>query len=95
MLDEPSSGLDQRETAVFGRILERVVEERGTGILLVEHDMALVMGVCSFIYVLEFGRLVAEGTPNQIRESAVVQAAYLGEPLSGNGTITPGVVSSG
>lgn len=95
MLDEPSSGLDQRETAAFGRILERVVEERGVGILLVEHDMALVMGVCSFIYVLEFGRLVAGGTPNQIRESPVVQAAYLGEPLSGNNTIVAGVVSSG
>lgn len=78
MLDEPSSGLDKAETEAFAQVLRRVVAERGCGILLVEHDFALVMRVCSYVYVLDFGRLLFEGTPVEIAESSVVQAAYLG-----------------
>ena len=78
MLDEPSSGLDHDETARFGEILQQVVAERGVGVLLVEHDMGLVMGICSSIYVLDFGRLLFHGTPSQVAASAVVRAAYLG-----------------
>jgi ABC-type branched-subunit amino acid transport system ATPase component len=78
LLDEPSSGLDKAETAVFGSILRRVVEERGSGILLVEHDMDLVMRICDYIYVLDFGELIFEGTPVEVRRSPVVRAAYLG-----------------
>src|SRR5207244_4131694 len=63
LLDEPSSGLDRDETRQFGDVLSRVVDERGIGILLVEHDMSLVMRVCSYIYVLDFGHLVFEGEP--------------------------------
>ena len=79
LLDEPSSGLDRSETARFGEILGRTVAERGTGILLVEHDMALVLSVCDYIYVLEFGRVIFEGTPADIRGSKVVRKAYLGQ----------------
>ena len=63
LLDEPSSGLDHDETRTVRRDPAQVVRERGCGILLVEHDMALVMDVCEYIYVLDFGRLIFEGTP--------------------------------
>ena len=78
LLDEPSSGLDQAETQQFGEILRRVVAERGIGILLVEHDMALVQQVCERVYVLDFGRLLFEGTADEMITSDVVRAAYLG-----------------
>ena len=78
LLDEPSSGLDRVETEAFGRVLQRVVRERGTAILLVEHDMSLVMEICHYIYVLDFGQLVFEGTPADVSASDVVRAAYLG-----------------
>jgi len=78
LLDEPSSGLDQAETQEFGRILRRVVAERGIGILLVEHDMSLVQQVCDRVYVLDFGRLLFEGTAGDMISSDVVRAAYLG-----------------
>jgi ABC-type branched-subunit amino acid transport system ATPase component/branched-subunit amino acid ABC-type transport system permease component len=78
LLDEPSSGLDRNETAAFDDVLRRVVDERGCAVLLVEHDMSLVMNVCSYIYVLDFGRLVFEGDARSVAASPVVQAAYLG-----------------
>jgi ABC-type branched-subunit amino acid transport system ATPase component len=78
LLDEPSSGLDQAETERFGSVLQHVVSARGTGLLLVEHDMALVMDVCEYIYVMDFGRVIFAGTPDAVRESEIVQAAYLG-----------------
>ncbi|MFI5042116.1 MAG: ATP-binding cassette domain-containing protein [Acidimicrobiales bacterium] len=78
LLDEPSSGLDHAETRAFGEILAHVVEARGLGILLVEHDMSLVRQVCDLVYVLDFGRLLFDGTTDEMTHSAVVQAAYLG-----------------
>ncbi len=78
LLDEPSSGLDHDETARFGEILRTVVADRNCGILLVEHDMTLVMDVCEYIYVLDFGRMIFEGTPAEVAASRDVQAAYLG-----------------
>lgn len=78
LLDEPSSGLDHSETEEFGRILQLVVRERGCGIVLVEHDMSLVMGICDYLYVLDFGKLLAEGTPAEMAASPLVRAAYLG-----------------
>jgi ABC-type branched-subunit amino acid transport system ATPase component/branched-subunit amino acid ABC-type transport system permease component len=78
LLDEPSSGLDVAETRRFGEILVSVVDKRGIGILLVEHNMELVMEVCRTLYVLEFGRLIFSGTPEQARTSKAVRTAYLG-----------------
>ena len=78
LLDEPSSGLDRNETARFANVLRRVVDERGVGILLVEHDMSLVLSVCSNIAVLDFGRLIFTGAPSEVAGSPVVRAAYLG-----------------
>jgi ABC-type branched-subunit amino acid transport system ATPase component len=82
LLDEPSSGLDHAETEAFGQILRHVQAERGTGIVLVEHDMSLVMDICDYIYVLDFGELIFEGSPADVRSSPIVQAAYLGDPKS-------------
>ena len=78
LLDEPSSGLDEEETEKFGAILKNVVAERGLGILIVEHDMALVMDVCDYLYVLDFGHLIFEGTTAEVQASELVRAAYLG-----------------
>jgi ABC-type branched-subunit amino acid transport system ATPase component/branched-subunit amino acid ABC-type transport system permease component len=83
LLDEPSSGLDAEETRRFGDVLTNVVAERGCGILLVEHDMSLVMDICEYIYVLDFGRKVFEGTAAEVAASPVVQAAYLGTEVVG------------
>src|SRR5580658_3939976 len=79
LLDEPSSGLDAHETEMFGRILRTVVESRGIGILLVEHDMTLVREICDHVYVLDFGSMIFEGNPQEMQASDVVRAAYLGE----------------
>jgi ABC-type branched-subunit amino acid transport system ATPase component/ABC-type branched-subunit amino acid transport system permease subunit len=79
LLDEPSSGLDAAETEAFGILMRRIVEERGLGILLIEHDLSLTMSVCDDLYVLDFGKLIYEGTPESARASEIVQSAYLGD----------------
>jgi ABC-type branched-subunit amino acid transport system ATPase component/branched-subunit amino acid ABC-type transport system permease component len=79
LLDEPSSGLDRAETVRFGEILQQAVAERGIGILLVEHDMALVTDICDYIYVLDFGKPIFQGSPAEVMSSPVVKAAYLGD----------------
>jgi branched-chain amino acid transport system ATP-binding protein len=77
LLDEPSSGLDGDETETLGRLLLRLAD-RGLAILLVEHDMSFVMGTCAYINVLDFGRIIARGSPNEIQIDPEVQRAYLG-----------------
>jgi ABC-type branched-subunit amino acid transport system ATPase component len=79
LLDEPSSGLDPAETREFGGILKHAVAERGVGILLVEHDMSLVLGISQHVYVLDFGKLIFEGSPQEVIASPAVRAAYLGD----------------
>jgi ABC-type branched-subunit amino acid transport system ATPase component len=78
LLDEPSSGLDRMETAAFGAILSRLKSERNLAILLVEHDMTLVSQVCDYVYVLDFGKQLFEGTIGEVQASPEVRAAYLG-----------------
>jgi branched-chain amino acid transport system ATP-binding protein len=77
LLDEPSSGLDESETEALGELLHALTD-RGLGVLLVEHDMPLVMATCTEINVLDFGRVIAIGTPDQIQSDPAVQRAYLG-----------------
>jgi ABC-type branched-subunit amino acid transport system ATPase component/branched-subunit amino acid ABC-type transport system permease component len=79
LLDEPSSGLDRVETERFGEILTRVVAERRAGILLIEHDMALVNRICDYIYVIDFGKPIFQGTAGEVGASVAVRAAYLGD----------------
>ena len=77
LLDEPAAGLDAVESAELGRLL-RSLPERGTSVLLVDHDMALVMATCDRIHVLDFGRVIASGPPEQVRTDPAVVSAYLG-----------------
>jgi branched-chain amino acid transport system ATP-binding protein len=78
LLDEPSAGLDPEETARLGHQV-RAARDQGATVLLVEHDMDLVMGICEHIHVLDFGRMLTSGTPAEIRADPVVRAAYLGD----------------
>ena len=77
LLDEPSSGLNEDETEEMASLLRTFVDE-GLAVLLVEHDMSFVMGTCEYINVLDFGTIIATGTPAEIQANPVVQAAYLG-----------------
>jgi ABC-type branched-subunit amino acid transport system ATPase component len=78
LLDEPAAGLDSEESGTLGARFHDIVDH-GISILLIDHDMNLVLEVCDYMYVLEFGRLIAEGTPGDVRENDDVIAAYLGE----------------
>jgi branched-chain amino acid transport system ATP-binding protein len=77
LLDEPSAGLNESETNALGALL-RELSADGLAVLLVEHDMSFVMGACDHIHVLDFGRLIAEGSPTEIQANPDVRAAYLG-----------------
>jgi branched-chain amino acid transport system ATP-binding protein len=83
LLDEPSSGQDETETEAFGALLRELAAE-GRGILMVEHDMDLVMSVCDEIHVLDFGRVIASGSPDAVRSDPAVQQAYLGYSAAGD-----------
>lgn len=83
LLDEPSSGLDANETNRFRDVLLELTRGQGdVSVLLVEHDMRLVMEVCDTITVLDFGKRIAGGTPDEVRNNPEVIAAYLGEPAA-------------
>jgi branched-chain amino acid transport system ATP-binding protein len=79
LLDEPSSGLDASESGRLGGLLQELASA-GMAVLLVEHDMEFVMGLCELIHVLDFGRAIACGRPAEIQADPAVQAAYLGGP---------------
>ena len=79
LLDEPSSGLDQRETMELVETLQTVQRERGTAILLVEHDVDMVQRFASRLYVLDFGTLIASGPTDEVMSDTAVRRAYLGD----------------
>ena len=81
LLDEPSSGLDVKESEAFGNLLVSLVADRGIGILMIEHDMSLVLNICDPIHVLDFGRPLMVGNPEEVRTSELVREAYLGQAV--------------
>jgi branched-chain amino acid transport system ATP-binding protein len=90
LLDEPSAGMDAAESSCFGEILLEI-HDRSRAVLVIEHDVALVLAVCHRVYVLDFGRLIATGTPEEIRADERVRAAYFGSSvLSGDTPGAPG-----
>ena len=82
LLDEPASGQTEEETRAFGELLRRLAAD-GLGVCLVEHDVGLVMEVCSQIYVLDYGAVLASGPAEKVRKDPAVIAAYLGTTTEG------------
>ena len=82
LLDEPAAGMNPQETAELMRMIDFIRKEFDLTILLIEHDMKLVMGICEHIMVLDYGRVIAEGKPEEIRTNPQVIKAYLGRDAS-------------
>jgi branched-chain amino acid transport system ATP-binding protein len=79
LLDEPAAGMNPQETKELDETIKRIRDEEGITILLIEHDMSLVMSLSERIYVLDYGKLIAEGSPDEVKANPAVIKAYLGE----------------
>jgi branched-chain amino acid transport system ATP-binding protein len=79
LMDEPAAGLPEAEVPAFAAVVRSVRDDHGAGVLLIDHNMALIMEVCDRLIVLDQGRTLAEGTPHEVRDNLDVVAAYLGE----------------
>jgi len=77
-MDEPAAGLDSSESGFLGHRI-RAIADGGTAVLLIDHDMGLVLGICDYVYVLDFGKVIARGRPAEIRADQLVLDAYLGK----------------
>jgi branched-chain amino acid transport system ATP-binding protein len=93
-MDEPAAGLDVTESADLGRRLREVVDA-GTPILLVDHDMGLVLGISDQVVVLEFGKVISRGKPDEVRRDAGVVAAYLGSAAGELAVVSPDAPPAG
>ncbi|MGD9796453.1 MAG: ABC transporter ATP-binding protein, partial [Acidimicrobiia bacterium] len=76
--DEPAAGLDTAQTRQLSTTIRALAAERGIGVLLIEHNVAMVLETCDRVYALDFGQLIGEGTPAEVRSNPAVIAAYLG-----------------
>ena len=83
LLDEPVAGLSEHESAEFARLVRRLADVWGMAVLVIEHDLNFVMSICDRITVIDFGRPVCEGAPDEVRRDRAAIAVYLGEETAG------------
>jgi branched-chain amino acid transport system ATP-binding protein len=81
LLDEPAAGMNEVESKQIGMLIQGICEEEGCGVLLVEHDLRLIMGICQYVCVLNEGSMISRGSPEEVRADPAVITAYIGEEV--------------